>query len=322
MRPVLFVLILVCIVDTNVQAQPITDSLQTLFTKSRRSVPLAFGMSAILPGAGQAYNRSWVKAAVAIAGEATILLLYRSWQQKGNRGRNAYKIQAHAHWSPLRYAYWLNDYTEYLNQLPGGRPITAAPVEIPSQLSNINFSDPDAWSQSEQLAIRSLIQEIRRVEGMVYNGVTGAAFSHVLPFFGEQQYYELIGKYFQYAPGWDDYVALMRNGRVTWINEKGEFIPSIEPESSGAGDTKTNVSSKFYQYAENHADANTYLRRASQITTILIANHVLAAVDAGIFARLHYRRMQVSVGLIDDHVGETYIAPRLSFSLNSGMENH
>ncbi|MCY3593661.1 MAG: hypothetical protein F4065_05380 [Rhodothermaceae bacterium] len=316
MRYILFVLVFGGCVSTNVQAQPTADSLEALFSSSRKSVPLAFGMSAIVPGAGQAYNRSWIKAAVAVAGEATVLLLYRSWRQKGTDGRDAYQMEAHAHWSPVRYASWLNDYMQYLNHLPGGQPVTAAPIEISPLLSSINLANPDIWSQSEQLAIRSLIQEIRRVEGVVYNGSTGAAFSHVLPFFGEQQYYELIGKYFQYAPGWDDYVALMRDGQVTWIDENGEFIPSIEPETGESGDAKVHVSSRFYRYADNHADANTYLRRASRITTLLIANHVIAAVDAAIFARLHNRRVQMSLGLLDDMQGRTYIAPRLSFILD------
>lgn len=316
MRYILFVLVFGGFVSTNLQAQPTADSLETLFSRSRKSVPLAFGMSAIVPGTGQAYNRSWIKAAVAVAGEATVLVLYRSWRQKGTDGRDAYQMEAHAHWSPVRYASWLNDYMQYLNHLPDGQPITAAPIEISPLFSNISLANPDTWSQSEQLAIRSLIQEIRRVEGVVYNGNTGAAFSHVLPFFGEQQYYELIGKYFQYAPGWDDYVALMRDGRVTWIDENGEFIPSIEPETSESGDTKAHVSPRFYRYADSHADANTYLRRASRITTLLIANHVLAAVDAAIFARLHNRRIQMSLGLLDDMQGRTYIAPRLSFILD------
>ena len=108
----------------------------------------------------------------------------------------------------------------------------------------------------------------------------------------------------------------MRDGQVTWIDENGEFIPSIEPETGESGDTKVHVSSRFYRYADNHADANTYLRRASRITTLLIANHVIAAVDAAIFARLHNRRVQMSLGLLDDMQGRTYIAPRLSFILD------
>ncbi len=316
MRYSVLVLVIAGFAHPNVQAQPTADSLDALFSTSKKSVPLAFGMSAIVPGAGQVYNRNWIKAAVAIAGEAAVLLLYRSWHQKGNDGRDAYQMEAHAHWSPVRYASWLNDYMQYLNHLPGGRPVTANPIEISSLLSSIDLTNPDAWSQSDQLAVRSLIQEIRRVEGAVYNSSTGAAFSHVLPFFGEQQYYELIGKYFQYAPGWDDYVALTRNGQATWITEDGEFVPSIEPETSGSADRKAHVSPRFYQYADNHADANTYLRRASRITTLLIANHILAAVDAAVFARLHNRRMQVSLGLLGDMQGRTYVAPRLHFILN------
>ncbi len=296
----------------NAQAQPSADSLEALFSGAKRSVPLAFGMSVAIPGLGQAYNRSWVKAAVAIAGEATVLLLYNSWRQQGVDGRNAYRDQAHTHWSPVRYAHWLNDYTQYLNELPGGRLVDTPPVEISSSLSSINFAQPDTWAQSDQLAVRSLIREIQRVERILYHGGTGAAFSHVLPYFGEQQYYELIGKYFQYAPGWDDYVALIKNGRITWIDENGRFIPSIEPEASGSGEGKANVSARFYRYAEDHADANAYLRRASRITTLLIANHVLAAIDAAVFARIHNRRMHVRFGLLQDIDG-THFAPQLSF---------
>ena len=294
--------------------------MDALFTSPRPSVPLAFGLSAAIPGAGQAYNRDWIKAGTALVAEVTILFLYVSWRGKGVEGRDMYRRQAHTHWSPLRYAYWLNEYTDYLNQIPDGRMVAVDPVEIPLLLPDINLTQPHDWSREERLAVRSLIQEIRRVESAVYHGDTGAAFSHILPFFGEQQYYELIGKYFQYAPGWDDYVALPRDGRLTWINKDGQFIASIEPETIGSDGSRPHVSSRFYRYAGVHADANTYLRRASRITTLLIANHVLAAVDAAVFARLHNRRMQFRLGLVHDLYGGAYIAPQLSFSL--GEERH
>lgn len=320
-----YILCVFCLLITiEAQAQPTADSLETLFSSSRRSVPLAFGLSAIVPGAGQAYNRNWLKAAAAITTEATVLMLYSSWRKKGMDGRNRYREQAHRHWSPVRYAYWLNDYTTYLNQLPDGRSLTVSPVEISPSLLEINLQDPGAWSQTEKLAVRALIQEIQRVESLVYHGDTGAAFSHVLPFFAEQQYYELIGKYFQYAPGWDDYISLLRDGRVTWIEDNGEFIASIEPEKSGPGGTKPNVSSRFYQYADDHADANTYLRRASRVTTILIANHFLTAIEAAIYARLKNRRMQVRLGLVEDVQGQIQVAPQVRVFLSSrtGSKNN
>jgi hypothetical protein len=315
MRRIALVLGLLLLIP-NVQAQPTADSLETLFSSSRRSTPLAFGMSAVVPGLGQAYNRHWIKAAVGVAGEATVLLLYASWRQQGVDGRDAYQMEAHMHWSPIKYAYWLNDYSQYLNQLPDGRRVTAPPVNISPALLSIDLTQPDTWSDSERLAVRRLFQEIQLLERDSYHGDTGAVFSHVLPFFGEQQYYELVGKYFQFAPGWEDYTAIVRGGRVTWIDENGDFIQSIEPEATGPGGTKPNVSARFYQYAEDHADANTYLRRASRITTLLIVNHVLAAVDAAIFSRLHNRRMQLRLGLLKDVEGRTLVAPQVSFLLN------
>jgi len=296
-------------------AQTSSDSLEAIFTKSRRSIPLAFGMSALIPGAGQLYNRDWIKAAIALAGEATALFLYQTWHSRGVSGRDAYQSQAHTYWSPVKYAYWLNDYSKYLSQLPSGQPVNVSPIDLPESIVRVNLKQPDTWTQSEELAIRALFNEIRRVESSVYHGGTGAAFSHVLPFFGEQQYYELIGKYFQYAPGWDDYVAVARDGHVTWIDENGNFIPSIEPELGEPGGSKENISSRFYQYASDHADANGYLRRASRVTTLLVVNHIIAAVDAAIFARLHNRRMQVRLGLMQDSFGQVYIAPKFSMML-------
>ena len=234
MRFIALVLSILVIIP-NVQAQSTADSLEVLFSSPRRSTPLAFGMSAVVPGLGQAYNRQWIKAAVGIGGEAAVLLLYTSWRQKGVDGRDAYQMNAHMYWSPIKYAYWLNDYAQYLNQLPDGRLVTAPPVNISQALLSIDLTQPDTWSDSERLAVRKLFQEIQLLERDSYHGDTGAVFSHVLPFFGEQQYYELVGKYFQFAPGWEDYAAIVRDGRVTWIDENGNFYSIYRAGSNGSG---------------------------------------------------------------------------------------
>ncbi len=36
-------------------------------------------------------------------------------------------------------------------------------------------------------------------------GKEGSGFTHKLPPHGDQQYFELIGKYYQYNPGWNDF---------------------------------------------------------------------------------------------------------------------
>lgn len=269
----------------------------------RKSVPLAFGVSALVPGLGQAYNGHWTKAVIALGAEVAIITLYATWRSKGNSGREFYQSVAHQDWSPLRYAYWLNDYVQYLNARPGERVVSANPIDITPELQAIDFQQPDSWTQGQALLVRSLFLVIRGVEGEVYHPETGASFSHKLPFFGEQQYYELVGKYFQFAPGWEDYRFNLRNGVPTWIDAEGNFLASIDPEMTAADGSKPNVSAAFRQYARDHASANTYFRRASRITILLIVNHLLAAVDAAIFAKLHNDRLRAQVYLSPDEAG-------------------
>ena len=264
----------------------------------RQSIPLAFGLSALVPGAGQAYNRHWIKASVALALEAGVLWAWSSWRSQGHRGRDAYQMMAHQEWSPIRYALWLNDYTTYLNSLPGAPGIAADPIIVESALLSTDLSNPAAWTSSEQVAMRRLILEIRALEMLVYHPETGARFSHQLPFFGEQQYYELVGKYFQFAPGWSDYQFILKDGVPTWIDADGNYIASIDPEKTGPNGSKPNVSPRFYTYAEDHAEANDYLRRASRVTIVFFANHLLAAVEAAISAKLKNRRLQARLDLI------------------------
>ena len=54
---------------------------------------------------------------------------------------------------------------------------------------------------------------------------------------------------------------------------------------------------RFLDYAEDHAHANTLLRRASRVSAVLVLNHVLAAFDAAIAARLHNHRIETNMGV-------------------------
>ena len=261
-------------------------------TERPRSVPLALGLSAVIPGAGQVYNGDWIKASIAIGLEIGVFWAWSSWRSKGRSGRDEYEATAHAHWSPVRYALWLNDYADYLNSLPGGAAVNADDINVDVSLFALDFSQPGSWSSAEQLAVRNLILDIRALELIVYHPETGARFSHQLPFFGEQQYYELIGKYFQFAPGWDDYEFRVEGGVPTWIDSEGMFLRSIDPELSGPDGSKPNVSRSFYDYADRHGEANDYLRRASRVTILFFVNHILAAAEAAVSARIKNNRLK------------------------------
>ena len=238
----------------------------------------AFALSAALPGAGQAWNRQWVKAAVAVAVETALVTGYVVTRRRGLDAEDEFRSFAHEDWSPARYASWINDYRVYLQEEVGTN-ITAPPVDI---VESVDYSNPGGWSAAERAAVDGMFDEIRAIERQSVHPETGAAFSHQLPDFGDQQYYELIGKYFQFAPGWYDYPV--------WRTMDGMFTQAIDPEVSGPGGTKLNVSDTFYRYAREHADAQDMLRTASRISILFIVNHLAAGIDAAVVARMRGNR--------------------------------
>ncbi len=270
--------------------------------EEKRNVALALGLSAAVPGLGQAYNGDWIRSAVAVAVEGGLVIGYLLWTERGQAGEEAYKAYAHQHWDPARYASWLNDYVAFLEESDAAS-LDVEPVAIPG---GVDFTEPASWSAEDRQMVRTFFSDVRDVEDVVYHPETGAAFSHNLPYFSEQQYYELIGKYFQFAPGWRDYPE--------W-REDGTFTDAIDPERTGPSGSKPNVGGRFLQYAEDHAQANTLLRRASRASAFLVLNHIVAAFDAAISAKLHNDRMGTNVRLGHDRFNRPQLSASVTLDL-------
>ena len=241
-------------------------------------------MSLAVPGLGQAYNKSWIKAGALFGLEAFLLGGYYGWRSQGNDGVDEYQAYAHQSWSPLKYAEWLNNYSGYAGD----------PINIPA-INEATLQNPNAWSAETRQQINQLVQDIQTAENRSIYIRTGAAFSHVLPEFGDQQYYELIGKYFQYAPGWSDYTG----------------NPDDNPEDFNV----MPADAQFYYYSDIHAEANDLLRRSSRLTAFILLNHFVAAIDAAVSAKLHNNRLQTQLSLQPDGNGDfmTVAQVRLSF---------
>lgn len=267
-----------------------------------RSIPLAFGLSAVVPGLGQAYNGQWGKAAVAIALEAAAVTGYVLLRRNGLDEEEAFQMFAHEYWDPDKYARWLNDYTVYLTEELGAS-ISAPPVS----LIGVDFQSPDTWTGSDRQQIAAFFSQIRVIERDVFHPETGAVFSHQLPGFGEQQYYELIGKYFQFAPGWSDY--------ADWRDDNGSFTDAIDPEMTGTDGSKPNVSDRFLAYAKDHAHSQDVLRQASRVSLLFVVNHVIASIDAAVSAKLHNNRISTRMGLAWSPFGDPVPVASLSIRL-------
>jgi len=87
--------------------------------------------------------------------------------------------------------------------------------------------------------------------------------THSLPDTKTQQYYEMIGKYNQFRAGWDDW-------------EEGD--PALTPNRD--------------HYETMRDKSNKYLIRASYVTMIAFANHVISAFDAAFTIRKLNRKIE------------------------------
>jgi hypothetical protein len=208
---------------------------------------LAAGMSLVVPGSGQLYAKSYWKAAGFFALDVVAWLLAYTYDKKGDDQTEQYQAFADAHWSVVQYA----TFSEGL--VPAGKTYD---WRIPGTEGLDPFNRP--WEQV-------IWSEVNRMERDI-----GGYYSHTLPPYGEQQYYELIGKYPQFNQGWND-----------------------APPTFTYGDPLT---ANFLSYSAERGKANDYYSTATTWVTVAVVNHVLSAIDAawstasynsGVRARAH-----------------------------------
>ncbi len=158
------------------------SSIQTVFSDELpgEKKPMLSGLfSLLIPGAGQIYNEDYWIAGIFLAAEASLIYVGLTYDKKGDDQTEFFEGYADENWSVVRYAEWLNTYQ--------GASIFIDPDETKPPWQRVNWNELNAAE-------------------------TG---SHHLPPHGEQQYYELIGKYHQYSSGWNDYTGGANNDLIS-----------------------------------------------------------------------------------------------------------
>jgi hypothetical protein len=79
------------------------DSLATASSPRARSVGKAFLFSAVIPGAGEFYNKSFLKGLAFLGVEAGAWAMYAVYTQRGHDREDAFEAYARAHWSEDKY---------------------------------------------------------------------------------------------------------------------------------------------------------------------------------------------------------------------------
>ena len=241
--------------------------------RSRKSPWLAGVMSFAIPGAGQAYANDYTKSVIFVAAEIASWAIHLSYAKKGDDQEVLFKAYANQHYSVVRYVDWtldhLNSLTNgntpnnqdaayYAQQIygPGGPPQN--PNAVPPPFSDVSW---DA---------------LHGMEVDIANSGVQSGYSHQLPAYGAQQYYELIGKYDQFSRGWDD------SGTLT-NPDNGLPIQS--------------TSQRFYIYAAMRAQANDYYDIASTFASVIVINHIVSALDAYWSATRYNSALHASINI-------------------------
>ena len=217
----------------------------------RKSVWLAGGLSLVLPGAGEFYAGSYLKSAAFLAVEAALWIFAYRYDLKGDRQTDFFQNYANAHWSVVDYATYAQN-----NYAPGGAA------------SYPGLFIPGTQGAKPWLQVNWAV--LNRMESDIAQTAAGQYYSHNLPAYNTQQYYELIGKYPQFNQGWDDHPSSFTYGQQ--------------------------LSSELLYYAGQRGQANTYYTTASTFVAIAFVNHVVSAVDAALTGGSYNRGLHASVG--------------------------
>lgn len=201
-----------------------------LFPEStdKKSAFLAGVLSFLVPGAGEFYSGEYLKAGIFLGVEAAVITVALTYDKKGNDQTESFQNFANQNWDAARYAQWTLDHLQQLNA-------SVTPEEINYYSENLFNGETVNWN---------ILNDMERSIG---NG-----YSHSLPPFGDQQYYELIGKYPQYAGGWNDFNS----------------------------DDYHDISPNFTYYSGERGKANDYYNVASKAVIGIYINHFLSTLDA------------------------------------------
>ncbi len=219
-----------------------------------KSVSKAVIFSGFVPGSGQFYAKSYIKAGLFLAVEVAAWTMYFSYMKKGDQKDAEFKKYAEEHWS--EYRYW--SYVAYR----AAQEMEDPPFQL-NDLQEVHPGPGQVWYLiPEDQYDAEVIRVMRELEGEM------PGFTHRLPTTKTQQYYEMIGKYpHQFGAAWDD---------ASFDKEYNGVEGRITPHND--------------LYMTMRDESNQMYYRATYGTMIALVNHVLSAIDAGFTTRKYNRK--------------------------------
>lgn len=214
---------------------------------------LAALMSFALPGAGEFYSESYLKAGIFVAVEVGAIILAAAYDNKGDDQTQFFENYANENWSVYRYANWTMRNAATIN-----------PEIDPNNYNVIDNQNNVNWN------------ELNRLEGDI-----GNYYSHRLAHYGEQQYYEMIGKYSQFNVGWKEF--------------------GDDPTKSYVFGDK--LVDQFDYYSIERGKANDFYNISKWAVIAVVTNHFISALDAAWTASRYNKNLKLNVSLKEEQIG-------------------
>lgn len=246
------------------------DAVTDEYSNLKKSPFLAGFYSAVIPGAGQLYNKQYWKSALFVLLESAAIAAAVVYEAKGDEQTDVFQAFANKNWDVGKYARFSLDNFDRLNISPN------------DDNHDLNYYQQNLFTSDNQVNWDVLNQ----MESDI-----GGYYSHRLEQFGHQQYYEMIGKYPQFNPGWNDF-----------NNPTFEY-----------GDP---VTENFTYYSGERGKANDYYNISSKAVIVIVVNHVISAAEAAFAANSYNRDLKIRLGIDKELVGYNYeFVPKLNLQI-------
>lgn len=232
---------------------------------------LAFLSSAILPGSSQMINKNWIRGGIYAAVEVATVYLVVDLNNRGKKNQRRYNNFADQNWSVTQYAQWIVNYHDY-------NGIDNPHIEsLRTMVEGIEpaFDTSVDWQNIDINILRDVERNTPFISSDAQQNIGSTNFSHTLPAYGSQQYYELVSKYYQFQAGWRDY------------NTEQFFI---DPTGSNASDM-------FIRGATLAGEFNSNFRLSKNLRILLVANHLVSAFDSFFTFKLKQSQIQATTSM-------------------------
>lgn len=256
---------------------PSPKSGSPVINSMRQKAGMALLSSALIPGLGQAVNKKWIRAGAYFVADAILMGVHFNKINKARRQEREYEQFANQRFSVVAYARWLVEYHDQ-NNIPN--PYID---QLRQQVTGVDpsFNPEIDWN----IVDLEVLRNVERNTPFIFdNGVPGNNFSHVMPDYGSQQYYELISKYYQFGPGWTDFGT----------DQNGSMLDNLYQLSWDGTDMPVN----FFEGADMAEMFNDNYRIAGNMISFMILNHVVSAFDAYLTVKLRNNKIETETNLL------------------------